>query len=70
MAGMPDPFDLDHYLALPRLSGLRLSPDGRRLITSVGTVAPDGKSMRSALWSVDPSGVTPPRRLTRAATDV
>jgi dipeptidyl aminopeptidase/acylaminoacyl peptidase len=68
MAGMPDPFDLDHYLALPRLSGLRLSPDGRRLITSVGTVAPDGKAMRSALWSVDPGGATAPRRLTRSAT--
>jgi dipeptidyl aminopeptidase/acylaminoacyl peptidase len=68
MAGMPDPFDLDQYLALPRLSGLRLSPDGRRLITSVATLAPDGTSLRSALWSVDPSGAMAPRRLTRSAT--
>ena len=68
MAGMPDPFDLDHFLALPRLSGLRLSPDGRRLVTSVATVAPDGKSMRSALWSIDPTGTAVPRRLTRSAT--
>lgn len=67
-ARMPDPFDLDHYLALPRLSGLRLSPDGRRLITSVATLAPDGTSLRSAIWSVDPAGAIPPRRLTRSAT--
>ena len=36
-----DPFhDLDGYLALPRLSGLVLSADGSRLVTSVATLDP------------------------------
>jgi dipeptidyl aminopeptidase/acylaminoacyl peptidase len=64
---MPDHFDLDAFLALPRLSGLRLSADGTRLVVSVGTTAPDGKSMRTALWNVDPAAEAPPRRLTRSA---
>jgi dipeptidyl aminopeptidase/acylaminoacyl peptidase len=64
---MSEPFDFDQFLALPRLSALRLSPDGRRLVVAVATPAPDGKKMRTALWSVDPSGDAPPRRLTRSA---
>jgi dipeptidyl aminopeptidase/acylaminoacyl peptidase len=60
-------FDVDRLLALPRLSGLRLSPDGRRLVVSVGGPDPEGKRMRSALWQVDPTGAAPPRRLTRSA---
>jgi dipeptidyl aminopeptidase/acylaminoacyl peptidase len=61
-------FDLDTFLALPRVSGLALSPDGSRLVTSVGTVAPDGTRFQSALWQLDPAGEAPPRRLTRSAT--
>ena len=49
-------FDFDRFLALPRLSGLRLSPDGRRLVVAVGGPDPEGKKMRSALWQVDPAG--------------
>jgi dipeptidyl aminopeptidase/acylaminoacyl peptidase len=60
-------FDFDHLLALPRLSGLRLSPDGRRLVVAVGRPDPEGRKMRTALWQVDPAGVAPPRRLTRSA---
>src|SRR5918999_1652981 len=60
-------FDLDAYLALPRVSGLALSPDGSRLITSVATVAPDGTNFQSALWQLDPAGAAPPLRLTRSA---
>jgi dipeptidyl aminopeptidase/acylaminoacyl peptidase len=60
-------FDFDRSLALPRLSGLRLSPDGRRLVVAVGGPDPEGKKMRAALWQVDPAGVAPPRRLTRSA---
>jgi dipeptidyl aminopeptidase/acylaminoacyl peptidase len=60
-------FDFDRFLALPRLSGLRLSPDGRRLVVAVGGPDPEGKRMRSALWQVDPAGAAPPRRLTRSA---
>ena len=60
-------FDLDAFLALPRVSGLALSPDGSRLVTSVATVAPDGTKFASALWQLDPAGQAPPRRLTRSA---
>jgi dipeptidyl aminopeptidase/acylaminoacyl peptidase len=64
---MTDPFDFDHFLAIPRLSALRLSPDGGRLVVTVATPAPDGKRMASAIWEVDPSGERQPRRLTRSA---
>ena len=62
-----DPFfDLDAYVRLPRLSGLWLSPDGRRLV--VGVATPDRENTRytSALWEVDPDGKQPARRLTRS----
>jgi dipeptidyl aminopeptidase/acylaminoacyl peptidase len=64
----PTPFhDLDAYVALPRMSGLALSPDGTRLVTAVSTL--DAKRTRyvTALWEVDPEGVRPARRLTRSA---
>ncbi len=60
-------FDFDRFLGLPRLSSLRLSPDGRRLVVAVGGPDPEGTKMRSALWQVDPAGALPPRRLTRSA---
>lgn len=66
----PTPFhDLDAFSALPRLAGLRLSPDGHRLVTGVATpdAGPDGGAPRyvTALWEVDPTGARPARRLTR-----
>src|SRR3990170_6294746 len=64
---MTDAFDFDAYLRLPRLTGLRASPDGRRLIVTVARPAPDGKKMHSSLWELDPSGDERPRRLTRSA---
>jgi dipeptidyl aminopeptidase/acylaminoacyl peptidase len=60
-------FDLDHYLTLPRVAGLVLSPDGDRLVTSVARPGPDGKKFVTALWQLDPAGERPPRRLTRSA---
>ncbi len=39
---MSDRFDLDHFLSLPRLSGLCLSPSGDRLAVSMSSLAPDG----------------------------
>ncbi len=59
--------DLDAYVALPRLSGLLLSPAGDRLVTSVSTPGPDGTAYVSALWEVDPAGQRAARRLTRSA---
>ena len=66
---MPDDhsFDADALLNLPRLSGLTVSPDGGRLVTSVAHLDKAGKKYVSALWEIDPSGAAPPRRLTRSA---
>src|SRR3954449_9130745 len=59
--------DLDAFIALPRVGGLVLSPDGSRLVTAVATL--DLKKTRyvTALWDVDPAGERPARRLTRGA---
>ncbi|MGN8244258.1 alpha/beta fold hydrolase [Cellulomonas soli] len=57
---------LDAYLALPRLSGLRLSPDGTRLVTVVATLDEKATAYRSAVWEVDPTGERAARRLTRS----
>ena len=63
---MTDLFTIDEMLRLPRLSSLKLSPDGSRLVVAVGGVAPDGTKMTTSLWQVDPADVVPPRRLTRS----
>ncbi len=64
----PDPLhDLAAYVALPRVGGLALSPDGTRLVTSVQTLDPAGARWVGALWEVDPAGERPARRLTRSA---
>jgi len=63
---MTEPFTIDRMLQLPRLSSLQLSPDDKRLVVAVGTVAPDGKKMATSLWQVDPAGRSPARRLTRS----
>ena len=59
--------DLDGYLALPRLTGLVLSPDGARLVTGVAVLDADRTRYVTALWEVDPAGAHPARRLTRSA---
>ena len=49
--------DLEQYVALPRLSGLALSPDGTRLVTSVADArTPSAPAFVTALWEVDPAG--------------
>ena len=65
---MTDSFDLETFLAQPRLAGLALSPDGDRLVVGVATPAPDGKRFKTALWQLDPTGGADPRRLTRSAS--
>lgn len=59
--------NLDHYLAIPRVSGLALSPDGRRLITTVSTLNGKGTEFATALWELDPAGEKHARRITRSA---
>jgi dipeptidyl aminopeptidase/acylaminoacyl peptidase len=58
--------DLDGFVALPRVAGLWLSPDGRRLV--VGSSALDDKKTKfvPSLWEVDPDGERAARRLTRS----
>jgi dipeptidyl aminopeptidase/acylaminoacyl peptidase len=60
-------FTLDDFLAIPRVADLHLSPDGRRLVATVQSVAPDGKRFAGAVWEIDPKGRRPARRLTRSA---
>lgn len=49
------PFDdLDVYLALRRVSGLAVSPDGSRLVTTVAEVNDKRTEYVSAVWEVDP----------------
>jgi dipeptidyl aminopeptidase/acylaminoacyl peptidase len=68
MTDTPTPqFDVDTLMALPRLEGLALSPDGRRLITGIARPDHEGKKFVSALWELDTNGDRPPRRLTRSA---
>jgi hypothetical protein len=59
--------DLDHYLAIPRVSGLALSPDGTRLVTTVATLNGKGTEYATALWELDPAGQKQARRITRSA---
>ena len=42
---MNEPFTFDRYLALPRLSALKLSPDGKRLVVAVARPDAEGKKI-------------------------
>ena len=59
--------DLDAYVALPRLGGLSLSPDGERLVVGVQSLDAERTRYVTSLWEVDPQGRRPARRLTRSA---
>ncbi len=64
----PTPFDnLDDFLALPRASGLAVSPDGSRVVTSIAELNEKRTDFVSAIWELDPHGRQPARRLTRGA---
>lgn len=56
--------DIRDYVAIPRVLSLRLSPDGSRLISTVQSLNPDGKSFGTALWAIPVDGE--PFRLTRS----
>ncbi len=57
---------LDDYVALPRVNGLVLSPDGTRIVCPVQTLNKERTKYVTSLWEVDPDGEKPPRRLTRS----
>ena len=57
--------DLDAYLALPRVSGLAVSADGRRVVTVVSELNDKATEYVDAAWELDPDERRPARRLTR-----
>ena len=59
--------DLDDFFALPRVSGLAVSPDGSRVVTTVSELGEKRTEYVTAIWELDPKGVAPGRRLTRGA---
>jgi dipeptidyl aminopeptidase/acylaminoacyl peptidase len=59
--------DLSSYVALPRLTGLAVSRDGTRLVTGVARPSADGKKYVTSIWEIDPQGERQPHRLTRSA---
>jgi len=58
--------DLSDFVAIPRVTALRLSPDGSWLAVSVQTLHADRKKYVTSIWRVDARGGRP-RRLTRSA---
>ena len=59
---MLTPFHTLHdYMALPRLTGLRLSPDGSWLAASVSALSPDGRTFKPSIWRIpaDPGQTRP-----------
>lgn len=59
--------EMSDYIALRRVSGLLLSPDGSRLIAPVSEPGPGATEFGTALWEIDPEGVRAARRITRSA---
>ena len=59
--------DLHDYMALPRLTGLRLSPDGSWLAASVSALSADGRTFKPSIWRIPagPGPAHPANRLTR-----
>jgi dipeptidyl aminopeptidase/acylaminoacyl peptidase len=64
--------DLDEYVSIPRVSGLRLSPDGSWLAAEVQTASGQPRKYVTSIWRIDPAGdagqpQAEPVRLTRGA---
>jgi dipeptidyl aminopeptidase/acylaminoacyl peptidase len=59
--------DLDEFLALPRVSGLAVSADGTRVVTTISELDDNRTEFVSSLWELDPQGIAAARRLTRGA---
>jgi len=58
--------DLADFVALPRVTALRLAPDGTWLAAAVQTLSADKKKYLTSIWRIDAQG-GPARRLTRSA---
>jgi len=62
--------DLRDFMAMPRLTGLRLSPDGSWLAATASMLSPDGKKFCSSIWRIATGQAGPDQaavRLTRSA---
>jgi dipeptidyl aminopeptidase/acylaminoacyl peptidase len=60
--------DLARYVAIPRVTALRLSPDGSWLAAAVQTLAPDRKTYVTSIWRIPATQASAdgPVRLTRS----
>ena len=59
--------DLQEYVAIPRVTALRLAPDGSWLAAVVQTVGGEPPKYLSSIWRIDTAGNHEPVRLTRSA---
>jgi dipeptidyl aminopeptidase/acylaminoacyl peptidase len=67
-AGQTPFHELARYVAIPRVTALRLSPDGDWLAAAVQTLAPDRKTYVTSIWRIPatPASAGGPVRLTRS----
>ena len=63
-AGVSRFHDLGDFVALPRVTALRLAPDGTWLAAAIQTLSADKKKYLTSIWRIDTQG-GPARRLTR-----
>ena len=64
MSAGETPFhELGDFVALPRVTALRLAPDGSWLAAAVQTLSADKKKYLTSIWRIDAAG-GPARRLT------
>jgi dipeptidyl aminopeptidase/acylaminoacyl peptidase len=59
--------ELDEFIAIPRVTALRLAPDGSWIAAAVQTVAGEPPKYVTSLWRIGTTPGTPPVRLTRSA---
>ncbi len=59
--------ELDEFIAIPRVTALRLAPDGGWLAAAVQTVAGEPPKYVTSLWRIGTAPGTAPVRLTRSA---
>jgi dipeptidyl aminopeptidase/acylaminoacyl peptidase len=57
--------DLNDYVAVPRMTGFRLSPDGGWLAATVQSLSQDRKKYVTSIWRIDAAGGSP-SQLTRS----